>query len=135
MELDANGLVEQQHLPLNPQRDLRVIEGLLVDVLQQAKTDPNADDYLFIRLTDTHDILDPIGQLRKVYPNTLQLERVNFVLSNGSQLVADVSLKRSEQQVFKDFYAQVIGHELSSAQEELLLETINLAKSQTEAKE
>ncbi len=135
VELDNKGLVSLQHLPLIAKKDLRVIEGLLADILQQGKTDPANEDYLFIRLQDKQDILDPLGQLRKVYPNTLQLERTQFILSKGSQLVADVSLKRTEQQVFRDFFEQVIGHELSAEQNTLLLDIIKQAKGLSEGAE
>ena len=69
-----------------------------------------------------------MGQLRQVYPNTLQLERSQFTFSSGSQLVADVSLKRTEQQVFTDFFEQVTGDELSDEQQAVLLETIEQVK-------
>ncbi len=135
VELDDKGLVATEHLPLKPQKDLRVIEGLLADILEQGKTDLNNEDYLFVRLLDKQDILDPLGQLRKVYPNTLQLERTQFILSKGSQLVADVSLKRTEQQVFSDFFEQVIGHDLSEEQNTLLLAIIAEAKELREEAE
>ncbi|MBE0470709.1 MAG: exonuclease SbcCD subunit D [Methyloprofundus sp.] len=135
VELDNKGLVSTQHLPLKAKKDLRVIEGLLADILDQGKIDPNNEDYLFIRLQDKQDILDPLGQLRKVYPNTLQLERTQFILAKGSQLVADVSLKRTEQQVFSDFFEQVIGHELSAEQNTLLLNIIEQAKGLNEGAE
>ncbi|MDF1589625.1 MAG: exonuclease SbcCD subunit D C-terminal domain-containing protein [Gammaproteobacteria bacterium] len=57
-------------------------------MLQNAKTDPHNDDYLLVKLTDKHDILDPMGQLHQVHPNTLQLERTQFTFSSGSRLVA-----------------------------------------------
>ena len=135
VEFDEKGLVSTEHLELKPQRDLRVIEGLLADIIEQGKDDPDNDDYIFARLTDTQDILDPMGQLCKVYPNILQLERSYFALSSGSRLVADVSLKRTEEQVFKDFFEQVIGCDLTAEQNTLLLDIINEAKEAVEGKE
>jgi exonuclease SbcD len=129
VELGEKGLVSTKDLPLTPQKDVRVIEGLFDDILEQGKSDPNNEDYLLIRLQDKHDILDPLGQLRKVYPNTLDLDRVQFISSKGSQLVADVSLKRTEHQVFGDFFEQVIGRELSEAQNTLLVDIIKQAKN------
>jgi len=135
VELNDKGLLSTEHLPLKPRKDLRVIEGLLEDILEQGKTDPNNEDYLFVRLLDKQDILDPLGQLRKVYPHTLQLERTQFILSKGSQLKADVSLKRTEQQVFSDFFKQVIGHDLTDDQNTLLLDIVAEAKAVIEIKE
>jgi len=107
---------------------VRVLEGKLADLIKEGKKDSHNDDYIFARLTDKQDILDPMGQLRRIYPNILQLERTQFVLASGSRLAADTSLKRTEEQVFKDFFEQVIGHDLSESQNTLLLEVINEAK-------
>jgi exonuclease SbcD len=135
VEIGKKGLVATEHLPLKAQKDLRIIEGLLTDILERGKNDPNHEDYVFIRLLDKQDILDPLGQLRKVYPNILQLERTQFISSKGSQLKADVSLKRTEQQVFSDFFEQVIGCDLTEEQNTLLLDIIAEAKGITEGKE
>ena len=132
VEMNNNGLVSTQHLPLTAQKDLRVLEGLFADILEQGKIDANNEDYLFVRLLDKQDILDPLGQLRKVYPNILQLERTQFIAGKGSQLIADVSLKRTEQQVFSDFFEQVTGDALSAEQNSLLLDIIQQAKGLSE---
>jgi exonuclease SbcD len=73
VEMNDQGLVSTEHLKLTAEKDLRVIEGLLEDLLKQGKTDPRNNDYLLAKLTDKQDILDPMGQLRKVYLNVLQL--------------------------------------------------------------
>jgi exonuclease SbcD len=132
VEMNQQGLVGCEQVPLQPKHNLRVIEGALETVLHNAKVDPNKEDYLLIRLTDKHDLLDPIGQLRQVYPNVLQLERAHFSLTHGSGLIADVSLKRSESDVFNDFFQQVTGNELTEQQQHILLETIEQVKAQHE---
>ena len=131
VEINTDG-TNYQHLDLIPLHDMRVIEGSLSDIIEQGKTDKHPDDYIFARLTDTQDLLDPMGQLRKVYPNVLELERKNFAVSSGSKLIADVSNKRSEDQVFNDFFCQVMGEELTDEQNELLLTTIKEAQTQLE---
>jgi exonuclease SbcD len=124
-----------QHLPLIPKRDMRVIEGSLEELVELGKQDPHADDYILARLTDKQDLLEPMAQLRAVYPNTLELERTQFRVSSGSQLIADVSNKRSEDLVFKDFFSQVMGDELTDAQNMLLQEVINEAQALMEGQE
>lgn len=124
-----------QHLPLIPRRDMRVIEGTLEELVEQGRSDSRADDYILARLTDKQDLLEPMAQLRQVYPNTLELERTQFSVSHGSQLVADVSAKRSEDLVFKDFFTQVMGDELTEEQNKLLLEVINEAQAAMEGQE
>ena len=134
VELNGSGAT-WQHLDLIPKRDMRVLEGSLEDILKKGKTDPHKDDYIFARLADTQDLLEPMGQLRQVYPNTLELDRKNFAVSSGSRLVADVSNKRSEDQVFKDFFTQVMSEALTVEQNQLLMETIEEARAAMEGKE
>ena len=122
VELADTG-VSTKHLPLKPLRDMRVLEGELETIIQQGKVDPNADDYLLVRLTDKHAILDPIAKLREVYPNVLQLEKPGM-LGIQEQPVNREKLKRGELDMFRDFFQQVQGQELSGEQEQALTETI-----------
>ena len=128
----GEGDASWQHLPLHPKRDLRIVEGELEELLAQGREDVHADDYILARLTDKQDLLEPMAQLRQVYPNTLELERTQFMASRGSQLVADVSRQRSEEQVFHDFFSQVMGDELTEAQNKLLHEVILQARQAVE---
>ncbi|WP_404356093.1 exonuclease SbcCD subunit D [Methylotuvimicrobium sp. KM1] len=129
IELDANGLKSTTHLCLQPQRDMRTIEGELKTILDQGKTDPNNDDYLLIRLTDRHAILDPIGKLREVYPNVLHLEKPGM-LETGERQVNRDKLKRGELEMFRDFFEQVFGSTLKPEQDEAIRLTISLIHKQ-----
>lgn len=122
VELSESG-VSSQFLPLKPLRDMRILEGCFETLIQQGKVDPNADDYLLVRLTDQHAILDPMNKLREVYPNVLQLEKPGM-LGSDDQPVNREKLKRSELDMFRDFFQQVKGHELSSEQDLAIAETI-----------
>ena len=122
VEIEDTG-VSTKHLPLTPLRDTRILEGELETLIQQGKVDPNADDYLLIRLTDKHAILDPMAKLRAVYPNVLQLEKPGM-LGTQEQPVNREKLKRGELDMFRDFFQQVQGQELSKEQELALTETI-----------
>lgn len=129
VEIATTGEVSYEHLPLTPKRELRVVEGELDTLIEQGRTDQHADDYLLIRLTDTKDILDPLGQLRAIYPNVLQLERLSFAVSSGNRLVTKVGNRKTELEVFGDFFEQVMGDELSPEQTALLSQTISEAKT------
>lgn len=129
VEISPTGEASYEHLPLQPKRELRVLEGELETIIEQGRTDEKNDDYLLVKLTDSKDILDPMGQLRAVYPNVLQLERLSFAVSSGNRLVTDLGNRKTELEVFDDFFEQVMGEGLSEAQTELLSETINEAKN------
>ncbi|GAA0298828.1 exonuclease SbcCD subunit D [Psychrosphaera haliotis] len=124
VEVNEGGLVSQKHLPLIPLRDMRIIEGELATILENGKVDPNSDDYLLVRLTDKHAILDPMGKLRSVYPNVLHLEKIGIQESSNTKLKKE-SLKRGELEMFKDFYSQVAGEPMSDEQHELVADLVS----------
>lgn len=124
VEINDEGAISHQHLPLNPIRDMRVIEGQFADILDQGKVDPKNQDYLLIRLLDKHAILDPMGKLREVYPNVLHLERPNLTNNINHTMDRD-ALKRSEYDMFKDFYSQVQGEEMSKEQQLVVSQLID----------
>ena len=123
MEMDGNGLKNIEHLPLTPLRDMRIIEGEFRQILEQGKVDPNSNDYLAVRLTDRHAILDPMSQLRDVYPNVLQLEKPGM-LHTSDERVHRQKLKRGEYEMFKDFFEQISGDQLTTQQDEAIRKTI-----------
>jgi exonuclease SbcD len=123
VEIDAKGLQSHRHLPLTPLRDMRIVEGELATLLEQGKVDPNNEDYLLVRLTDRHAILEPMAKLREVYPNVLQLEKPGMLLTGEQHLSRD-KLKRGELEMFRDFFVQISGQELSEEQDQAIRETI-----------
>lgn len=127
------GEAEITLLPLLARRDVRILEGELNDLIAEAKTDKHCDDYLLIRLTDTHAILDPMGKLREVYPNVLHLERPGLMNEGQVQCARD-TLKRGSLEMFKDFFTQVSGNGLTPAQSDALVTTVSaLEKTEQES--
>ncbi|MBE9549432.1 MAG: exonuclease SbcCD subunit D [Proteobacteria bacterium] len=128
VEMNASGVKAIKNLPLNPLRDLRIIEGELHKIIEAGKVDPGADDYLLIRLTDTHAILDPMGKLRTVYPNVLHLEKPGMLI-NVDQKISRDRLKRGELEMFRDFFKQVHGQPLSKDQDAAVIAAIDEVKA------
>lgn len=122
VELSDSG-VSTTHLPLQPLLNVRVLEGELETIIQQGRVDPNSNDYLLVRLADKFAILDPMSKLREVYPNVLQLEKPGM-LGSQEQPENREKLKRGELEMFRDFFQQVQGFDLSSEQEMAITETI-----------
>jgi exonuclease SbcD len=124
VEINANGLQSIRQLPLQSPHDLRIIEGEFQSILERGKTDPKADDYLLIRLTDKHAILEPMERLRTVYQNVLHVEKVGIFNTTETRLQPDKFAKHSELEMFQDFFRQVQGEELSPAQAEAVQQAI-----------
>ena len=104
---------------------MRIIEGLLSEVVESGKTDPHNDDYVMVRLTDTHAILDAMGKLRTAYPNVLHLEKTGIMAVGEKKAMNQEKLKRSEFEMFQDFFDQVSGNTLSADQNRALETVIN----------
>jgi exonuclease SbcD len=123
VEMDANGMKSATHLPLHPLRDMRILEGELHTLLEQGQVDPNNEDYLLVRLTDRHALLDPMGKLRQVFPNVLHLEKPGMLEMSDQPIHRD-RLQRGELDMFRDFFEQVHGQALTPEQDEAIKLTI-----------
>ncbi len=119
VDLTPSGDVLIEKIAISPLRNMRTLEGALDDLLIAGKSDPHNDDYLRIRLTDTHAILDVMNKLRDVYPNVLHLERPDLITKRSLQTDRD-RLKRGELAMFRDFFQQVTGEGLTAEQEQIV---------------
>ncbi|WP_016916373.1 exonuclease SbcCD subunit D [Vreelandella stevensii] len=120
VDLDATGVTRIEQIPLLPRREVRVLEGELDALIARGRTDPQADDYLLVRLTDRHAILDPMGKLREVYPNVLHLEKPGMLEARGSQQLDRERLTFSTLDMFSDFFAQTSGEPMTDQQTEAI---------------
>lgn len=116
VELDGNGKAAIELIPLTPRHDMRSLEGNLADLLAAGKNNPRREDYLLVRLTDRHAILDPMGKLREVYPNVLHLERPGLMAGAERVQIGRDRLKQGELAMFEDFFEQVTGDQPSAEQ-------------------
>jgi exonuclease SbcD len=122
VEIAADGTATHWHLPLQPLRDVRVIEGLLGDVLQQGRQDVRNEDYVMVRLKGKEAILDVMAKLRAVYPNVLHVERPDMLGVNTSpKSLTREQLRRSELDIFADFFREMSGgQEMSDDQKQVI---------------
>ncbi|WP_162048276.1 exonuclease SbcCD subunit D [Vibrio taketomensis] len=132
VELGENGFVSATHIPLTAPHQMRIIEGELLDLIEQGKTDPNSHDYILARLTDKHAILDPMEKLRKVYPNVLHLEKPGMLIGVDQQM-GKARLARGELDMFKDFFLEAKQEALTTDQESAISDIITQLTRQQEA--
>lgn len=122
IELDGRGVKQIEKIPLRPLRDVRVVEGFLNELLDPALA---SDDYLHLRLLDDGQIMDPIGKLRKNYPNILRLERMG---RGGPSLKQLDQVKKRQQMshldLFSSFYEYMKNEEIPEKRKEMVAEVI-----------
>ncbi len=116
VELDAAGKAAVEEVALTPRRDVRCVEGFLEEIIAAGAADPRADDYIAVKLKDAGALLDPMGRLRRVYPNVLH--RIFEETAAATETAARADHRRqSEAELFAAFFAQVTGRGLSEAEE------------------
>lgn len=76
VEMEDDGSFQLREKVLQPKRDMREVEGFMEELLDPLfYQTQSVHDYLKITLHDQGTLIDPINQLRQVYPNVLHLER------------------------------------------------------------
>ncbi len=130
VEIDARGRASIERVALTPRRDVRILEGHL-DELTRGRTAAgpvagSRDDYFRVRLLDSGPLLDPIGKLRQVFPNVLELERpLDRTTTPAAGSVAPADRRQlGDVELFEAFVREITGDALSDAQRELLRDVL-----------
>jgi len=126
-EIDKEGNIEYKIHEIKPKRDFRVIEDYLENILKKYKSEiENREDYIKVVLKDDGEILDPMGKLRGIYPNIMELTRKTKAYENlDKNKVANIK-EKSKQKLFNDFYINVMDEEASIEENEIIERTLEL---------
>lgn len=158
VEIDGQGDVKVQRKVLSPVHDMRCIRGKLSDLMATAQAHAaqqdeitarlsatqecaaqagaaaqaaGTEDYLQVTLTDTEELLDPMGTLRSVYPNVLQiiLDKNNSFIETEyeSRLTGK---RKSTAELFGDFYEMLKGEPLDEVRRGYVEEAAREAESE-----
>lgn len=109
VEIEGDGAIHVVRKPLQPKRNMRIIKGSLQELLEQT-CESGIEDYIQAILTDKDELIDPIGSLRSVYPNVMQIV-LEKRLQEGStpSLRGFESKSRTMEELFADFYEALAG--------------------------
>ena len=102
---------------------MEIIEDNFDKILEKAKNYPFKENYFLIRIRDERAILDPMNKLREYLPNVLQIEKIINKKENDI-IKYKSNEKRSEFDMFKDFYLEVSGNTLNEFEEKIIINTI-----------
>jgi DNA repair protein SbcD/Mre11 len=123
--------VEITNHPLKQLRELRLIEGEFHELLRQAETDPQREDYVIAHYTDRGAVLDAFRKLNFFYPRLLHVSRPEVQVTwNDDAMSLRTRVKRdqtvTELDLFAEFYQAVSGQAMSEA------ERVEIIKALTE---
>ena len=124
VEIDATGICHIERIPLRAKRDVRVIEGHLNDLLKHPPTGVARDDFVRAQLLDKGALFDPMGQLRQQFPNTLFLNRPEFINPDSKPILPTNPRSDDAKALFIDFFAQVTCEPLSEEQASVFAEIV-----------
>ncbi len=121
--VDVGDTIAMELRPLEPLRAVRVISGTLDRIIEEGKSDPSRDDFVYVDLES--DAIDAMSRLREVYPNVLSLEIARGGSEDGGD-IPDIETDESLDlvQAFADFYRAKNGEELTPGQMDIVKEML-----------
>ncbi len=136
IDMKEKNNIDIKLIPLKPLRDMREIKGPIEELLKKENYEKgNTNDYIKAVITNEEPVFDAIGQIRRIYPNTLKLEIRNSKTMNGIQ-EQDLNLeklkKKSELELFADFYEAQNNVPLDENQKEIISKVIAEVKHETD---
>jgi DNA repair protein SbcD/Mre11 len=122
IDLDEKGVANIELHPLPLRRDMKLLEGFLEELIS---IEESVEDYVHIRLLDDGEIIDPIGKLRRKYPNILRLERK----MSGAKHLSDLQKVKERQQMshldlFLSFYENMKGEQMPDNRKQIVEKVI-----------
>ena len=132
VELNETGVEKVTRYPLKPLREMRCIKGRLEELMRRDVIAENADcleDYIQVTLTDEEELIDPMGTLRSVYPNVLQLLLEKRLVGEERGYESSISFeKKSIAELFGEFYEMLKGEPLDKKRKQVVAETAEEAE-------
>lgn len=119
-------------VPLKPLRDMRVIEGPIEELIKEENyKGTNQNDFIRAIITNEEQVYDAIGQIRRIYPNTLRLDIKNS--KSAQNLESDFTKidnikQKDELELFDEFFQFQNNVNLNEIQKEIMRKIINDVK-------
>ena len=129
IDLAADGSVTQEFVPLTPRHDVRIVSGMMGELLTDGFDPLPHDDYVRVDLLDTDTILNAYEKLQAVYPNLFALTRPNWRAKSADELAAPSVAQRKETStltLFGDFFQDATeGDVLTEEQRQVLADCLD----------
>ena len=121
IDMDTKGQVDISTIPVEPKRDVVILEGYFEDLLNnkelQAK---HKDDYVQARLLDTMPIMDGMAKLRQVYRCCMTIDLVGRVAAPMADMGDAVFKELNERELFNQFAETVWKEPLTKREQQYI---------------
>lgn len=133
IDFKEKGNVNYELVPIEAKRDMREIRGPIEKLLSEENyKNTNTDDYIRAIITNEEAIYDPIGQIRKIYPNVLSLEVRNSKTENINKELEKIEKmkEKSELELFEDFYEFQLNKKIDENRKQIIKEIFDTIKGE-----
>ena len=115
---------EYEIIEINPLRKMRVIRGYFDDIMKMDKS----DDLIRIELLDENNIISPMDDLKKKFPNALSLAFISNKANDENifNTVNNISENETPFDLFNDFFEYQNGRKLNDNESKYLNNIINM---------
>lgn len=120
VDLKEDGTLAIEKRMLTPLRDMRVVTGMLEDILQHKVN----DDYVFVKLQDEHYVKGAAELVRTVYPNALHIERTVVYEQLEQHATTMNRVQMDDSELFELFYTEMTGKPLSEEIKEIYTDVL-----------
>lgn len=125
VDVDAMGAASHTFYPLTPRHDVRIVRGLMAELMTAGFDPLPHDDYICVELMDSDAVLAAHEKLRQIYPNLFSITRPNINMGRLSSNERTYERGKSDLRLFADFFADVTKEVLSPAEESALIRVID----------
>lgn len=120
-EID-NKAFKQKFIPIEPRRSFHVIKARYEDVIHEKIEVKNNEDYFHFKLTDMDHVTDPLMKIRNIYPNTLQISRIDYEVAQD-EIDVDVHTL-SDIEIIESFYKHVTEETLEGIKKDKVIQLL-----------
>jgi DNA repair protein SbcD/Mre11 len=126
IDLKEKGNINIYERELSAVHDMRKIKGKMKELISSAVIEEGSkDDYIQVTLTDEEEIIDPIGVLRSVYPNVMQLIlEKNIKKAKEEQIINSNMRSRSTLDIYQEFYSSVTGRNFDEGRRAVIINAL-----------
>ena len=125
VDMDEEGNVAVEKRLLNPQYDMRTVEGLMEEIVAEQPS----NDYVFVKLHDETPVLFPMEKVKSIFPNAMHIERKivrTAATMEHTSVLGDE--KPDDLTLFRYFYAQMNDIEPDAETEKIFAEVLHEVK-------